>query len=65
MPLQDEVEKCEASLISGLPFFLVMIESWWLEPNLDMYSSRMCFFSLVPETDKDVHDVDVGKMAGA
>jgi hypothetical protein len=28
-----------------------------------MYSSRMRFFSLVPETDKDVHDVDVGSMA--
>ncbi len=40
-----------------------MIESWWLEPNLDTYSSRMHFFFLVPETDKDVHDVDVGKMA--
>ena len=61
MPFQDEVEKCEASSILGLPFFLVMIKSWRLEPNLDTYSSRMRFFSLVPETDKDVHDVDVGK----
>ncbi len=57
MPFQDEVEKCKALSILGLPFFLVMIESWWLEPNLDMYSSRMRFFSLVPETDMDVHDV--------
>jgi hypothetical protein len=30
---------------------------------LDTYSSRMRFFSLVPETDKDVHDVDVSNMA--
>ncbi len=57
------LKKCKASLILGLPFFLVMIKSWWLEPNLDTYSSRMHFFSLVPETDKDVHDVDKGKMA--
>ena len=62
MPFQDEVAKCKGSLISSLPFFLVMIDSWWPDPNLDTYSSRMRFFSLVPETDKDVHDVDVGKM---
>jgi hypothetical protein len=47
----------------GLPFFLVMIESWWLEPNLDAYSSRMRFFSLVPEMDEDMSDIGVGKMA--
>jgi hypothetical protein len=28
MPFQDEVEKCEALSVPGLPFFLVMIESW-------------------------------------
>ena len=63
MPFQDEVEKCEASLILGLPFFLVMIESWWLKPNLDAYLSRMRFFSLVPEMDKDMSDIGVGKTA--
>ena len=61
MPVQDEVEKCEALLILGLPFFLVMIESWWLEPNLDTYSSRMCFFFLVPETEDDRPDIGVGR----
>ena len=63
MPFQDEIEKCEASSILGLPFFLVMIESWWLEPNLDAYSSRMHFFSLVPEMDEDMSDIGVGKTA--
>ena len=63
MPFQDEVEKCEASLILSLPFFLVMIESWWLEPNLDAYSSRMRFFSLVLEMDEDMSDIGVGKTA--
>ncbi len=61
MPFQDEVEKCEASSILGLTFFLVMIKSWWLEPNLDAYSSRMRFFSLVSETDEDMSDIGVGK----
>ncbi len=46
-----------------LTFFLVMIDSWWLDPKLDMYSSRMCFFSLVPETDDDMSDIGVGNMA--
>ncbi len=63
MPFQDEVEKCEALSILGLPFFLVMIESWWLKPNLDAYSSRMRFFSLVPEMVEDMSDIGVGKTA--
>jgi hypothetical protein len=46
-----------------LTFFLVMIDSWWLDPNLDTYSSRMCFFSLVPETDKDMSDIGAGNTA--
>ncbi len=63
MTFQDEVEKCEASSILGLPFFLVMIESWWFKPNLDAYSSRMRLFSLVPEMDEDMSDIGIGKMA--
>jgi hypothetical protein len=63
MPFQDEVAKCKGSLKSSLPFFLVMIDSWWLDPNLDAYSSRMHFFSLVPETDEDMSNIGVGKMA--
>ena len=46
-----------------LTFFLVMIDSWWLDPNLDTYSSRKRFFSLVPETDDDMSDIGVGNMA--
>jgi hypothetical protein len=61
MPFQDEVAKCKGLLISSLPFFLVMIDSWWPDPNLDTYSSRMRFFSFVPETDKDMSDIGVGK----
>ncbi len=61
MPFQDENAKCKGSSISSLPFFLVMIDSWWPDPNLDTYSSRMRFFSLVPETDKDMSDIGVGK----
>ncbi len=63
MPFQDDVAKCKGSLRSSLPFFLVMIYSWWLEPNLDTYSSRMHFFSLVPETDDDRSDIGVGNTA--
>jgi hypothetical protein len=40
---------------------LVMIDSWWPEPNLDMYSSRMRFFSFVPETEDDKPDIGVGR----
>jgi hypothetical protein len=46
-----------------LTFFLGYDRSWWLDPNLDTYSSRMRFFSLVPETDKDMSNIGVGKMA--
>ncbi len=63
MPFQDEVAKCKGSLISSLPFFLVMIDSWWPDPNLDTYSSRMRFFSLVPETDDNMSDIGVGNTA--
>jgi hypothetical protein len=63
MPFQDEVAKCDGLLISSLPFFLVMIDSWWLDPNLNKYFSRMRFFSLVPETDDDKSDIGVGNTA--
>ncbi len=63
MPFEDEVAKCKGLLISSLPFFLVMIDSWWPDPNLDMYSSRMRLFSLVLETDEDMSDIGVGNMA--
>ena len=38
-----------------------MINSWWPEPNLDMYSLRMSFFSFVPETEDDTPDIGVGR----
>ncbi len=63
MPFQDKVAKCKGLLKSRLTFFLVMIDSWWLDPNLDMYSSRMRFFSLVPETDDDMSDIGIGNTA--
>ncbi len=63
MPFQDEVAICKGSLISSLPFFLVMIDSWWPDPSLDTYSSRMRFVSLVPETDDDTSDIGVGNTA--
>ncbi len=44
-----------------LTFFLVMIDCWWPEPNLDMYSSRMCFFSFVLETEDDMPDIGIGR----
>ncbi len=59
MPFQDDVTKCKGSLRSSLPFFLVMINSWWPEPNLDTYSSKMRFFSFVPETEDDMPDFGV------
>ncbi len=40
-----------------------MIDSWWPDPNLDTYSSRMCFFSLVLETDDDMSDIGIGNTA--
>ncbi len=61
MPFQDDVTKCKGLLRSSLPFFLVMINSWWPEPNLDTYSSRMHFFSFVPETEDDMPDIGIGR----
>jgi hypothetical protein len=40
-----------------LTFFLVMIDSWWPEPNLDTFSLRMRFFSFEPETEVDRPDI--------
>jgi hypothetical protein len=51
----------EGSLWLSLPFFLVMIDSWWPEPNLDTYFSRMCFFSFEPETKVDRPDIGMGR----
>ncbi len=61
MPFQDDVTKCKGLLGLSLPFFLVMIESWWPEPNLDTYSLRMHFFSFGPETEDDMPDIGVGR----
>jgi hypothetical protein len=61
MPFQDDVTKCNGLLRSSLPFFLVMIGSWWPEPNLDTYSLRMHFFSFVPETEDDTPDIGIGR----
>ena len=61
MPFQDDVTKCKGSLRSSLPFFLVMIDSWWPEPNLDTYSLRMHFFSFEPETEVDRPDIGMGR----
>ncbi len=61
MPFQDDVMKCKGSLWSSLPFFLMMIDSWWPEPNLDTYSLRKRFFSFVPETEDDRPDIGVGR----
>ncbi len=61
MPFQDDVMKCKGLLRSSLPLFLVMIDSWWPEPNLDTYSSRMRFFSFVPETENDTPYIGVGR----
>jgi hypothetical protein len=38
-----------------------MIDSWWLEPNLDTYSSRSPFFSFDPETETDKPDIGMGR----
>ena len=61
MPFQDDITKCKGLLRSSLPFFLVIINSWWPEPNLDKYSSRMHFFSFVPETEDDMPDIGIGR----
>ncbi len=61
MPFQDDVTKCKGLLRSSLPFFLIMINSWWPEPNLDTYSLRMHFFSFVPETEDDTPDIGIGR----
>ncbi len=61
MPFQDDVTKCKGSLRSSLPFFLVITDSWWPEPNLDTHSSRMRFFFFVPETEDDTPDIGVGR----
>ncbi len=61
MPFQDDFTKCKGSLRLSLPFFLVIIDSWWPEPNLDTYSSRMRFFSFVPETEDDTPDIGIGR----
>ena len=63
MHCQEDGEEEKGSLWLCLPFFLVMIDSWWPEPNLNTYSSRMRFFSLVPEMDEDLSDIGVGKTA--
>ncbi len=63
MPFRDEVAKCKGSLMSSSPFFLVMIDSWWPDPNLDTYSSRMRVFSLAQKTDDGMSDIDVGNTA--
>ncbi len=61
MPFQDDITKCKGLLGSSLPFFLVMINTWWPEPNLDTYSSRMRFFSFGPETEDDMPDIGIGR----
>ncbi len=61
MPCQDDATNCKGSLWLSLPFFLVMINSWWPEPNLDTYSLRMCFFSFEPETEVDRPNIGMGR----
>jgi hypothetical protein len=61
MPYRDDATNCKGSSWSSLPFFLVMIDSWWPEPNLDTYSSRMRFFSFEPETEVDRPDIGGGR----
>ncbi len=58
MPFQDDVTKCKGLLGLSLPF---LIDSWWPDPNLDTYSSRMRFFPLGPETEDDMLDIGVGR----
>ncbi len=60
MPCQDDVTNCKDSLWSSLPFFLVRIDSWWPEPNLDT-SSRIHFFAFDPETEVDRPDIGLGR----
>ncbi len=61
MPCRDDATNCKGSLWSSLPFFLVMIDSWWPEPNLNTYSSRMHLFSFEPETEVDRPDIGMGR----
>jgi hypothetical protein len=61
MPCRVDATNCKGSLWSSLPFFLVMINSWWPEPNLDTYSSRIRFFSFERETEVDRPDIGVGR----
>ncbi len=61
MPFQDDVTRCKGLLWLSLLFFLVMIDSWWPEPNFDTYSSRMHFFSFGPETEDGTPDIGVGR----
>ena len=58
MPCRDDATKCKGLLWSSLPFFLVMINSWWPEPNLDTYSWRISF---EPETEVDRPEIGVGR----
>ena len=58
MPFQDDVTKCKGLLGLSLPF---LIDSWWPDPNLDTYSSRMRFFSFVPEIEDDTPDIGIGR----
>jgi hypothetical protein len=53
MLCRDDATNCKGSFWLSLPFFLVMIDPWWPEPNLDTYSSRMRFFSFELETEVD------------
>jgi hypothetical protein len=46
-----------------LTFFLGYDRFLVAGSNLDTYSSRMHFFSLVPETDDDMSDIGVGNTA--
>ncbi len=57
MPCRDDATNCKGSLWLSLPFFLVMINSWWPELNLDTYSWRMCFLSFEPVTEVDRPDI--------
>ncbi len=45
-----------------LTFFLGC-DRFLVAGSKDMYSSRMGFFSLIPENDKDMSDIGVGNMA--
>ena len=63
MPFQDEVAM-QGFVDIKLTFFLGYDRfTWWPDPNLDTYSSRMRFFSLVPGMDEDMSDIGIGKTA--